>query len=115
MEENNKKLSFLNVWWIKSLLGFVVLLAIFCAGVCFGEHHMGMRGDMRGCGGRMFNNVTGLQNGAGNQLRKMDGTGLQQNNVVNKDNAVAPANGQTDNTQQPGGLNPGAETVPTVQ
>lgn len=42
-----KKFGCLNIWWIKSLVTFIILLAIFCAGVSFGEHHGNFRA-MRG-------------------------------------------------------------------
>jgi hypothetical protein len=107
MEDSKKDLMFAsNLWWIKPVIVFFVLLLVFCLGVEFGKHNFrgGYEFGNYGVGQNMFYryNSPGTQNsyGAHSQRRIVSqnnsdavtqgGNAVQQGAAVTNGNLVPP-------------------------
>ncbi len=97
--------SFFKIPWVKSLVAFIIFLAIFIAGVRFGEHNS-KGGDFRSFGNDSFRSQP---MGRGN----FDQNYFREINSVD-DNAIAPQDGQggVSQKQQVQGTEP--KSIPTT-
>ena len=77
-----------NLWWVKSLVGFLAFLIIFCIGVKFGERHQ--------------RNERGFNNFPFQSTRMMNGRGCMMNGG---NNGFYSSNQRTQSSAAQSGLN----------